>query len=320
MVGEARRLIESSGIPVCPICHGPLRRNGERLVCAADDVVYEKHASGYYDFTPPGKYDDVETTTDEYADEQEAHWRRFYDAFLRPWLAREEAQRVLEVGCGVGMGVRFAREQGLEAYGIDLACLAPYWQRAGNDPEHFFFAEGARLPFPDGYFGALYCLGVIEHVGTVVGHYTLAENYREEREAFARELLRVTKPGGRLLVTCPNRRFPIDIHHEPSDDATPEGAMRFRRWFYDRFGMTLHPILGTHHLFSLGDFRQLFVQACGARTAEPLPLRHYFAFHRMGSLPGVRLVKSLAAAFIEQIPRPLRGTCFDPFLVVEIRR
>lgn len=305
---------------VCPQCRGALSPSDGALQCAHDEATFPADAQGYYDFTPAGRYERIETTTDDYADEQQAHWRRFYDDFLQPWLAHEHAARVLEIGCGVGMGIRFAREQGIDAYGIDLPCLAPYWAQAGNDPGAFFLAEGARLPFPDDYFDALYCLGVIEHVGTLVGHYTLADDYREQRVAFARELLRVTKPGGRLLVTCPNRRFPIDIHHEPTDDATPAGTMRFRRWFYDRFGMTLHWPFGTHHLFSLGDLRRLFVRECGAESAAALPLRHYFAFHRMGSLPGVRLVKGLAAAYIEQIPGPLRGTCFDPFLVVEIRR
>jgi len=292
----------------------------EGLSCPEHDLVFPNDACGYLDFTPPGSYERVETTTEEYADEQRENWRRFYDAFLAPWLEREDANRILEIGCGVGMGIRFSNEAGKEAYGIDLPCLSPFWAKVENDPAAFFLAEGARLPFPDDYFDALYCLGVIEHVGTLVGHYTLADDYRDQRVAFARELLRVTKPGGRLLVTCPNRRFPIDIHHDPTDDATPPGTMRFRRWFYDRFGMTLHWPFGQYHLFSLGDFRELFVSECGASSAEPLPLRHYFGFHRMGSLPGVGLVKGLAARYIEQIPRVLRGTCFDPFLVVEIRR
>ena len=305
---------------VCPQCHGALTPCEDGLRCAADDVVFPRDTRGYLDFTPPGRYERVETTSEEYADEQRTNWRRFYDSFLAPWLNRESAQRILEIGCGVGMGIRFANEEDREASGIDLPCLAPFWAKVDNDPASFFLAEGARLPFPDGHFDALYCLGVIEHVGTLVGHYTLADDYREQRVAFARELLRVTKPGGRLLVTCPNRRFPIDIHHEPTDDATPAGTMRFQRWFYDRFGMTLHSPVGRYHLFSLGDFRQLFVSTCGAASAEPLPLQHYFGFHRMSSLPGVGAIKGLAAGYIERIPKPLRGTCFDPFLVVEVRR
>ncbi len=305
---------------VCPDCHGALTPCEGGLSCEKDGVTFSRNPHGYLDFTPEGRYERVETTSEEYADEQRTNWRRFYDAFLDPWLQREDAKRILEIGSGVGMGIRFARDEGKEAYGIDLPCLSPFWAKVENDPGSFFLAEGARLPFPDGYFDALYCLGVIEHVGTIVGHYTLGDHYREERMAFARELLRVTKPGGRLLITCPNRRFPIDIHHEPTDDATPPGAMRFRRWFFDRFGLTLHWPFGEYHLFSLGDLRRLFVQDCGASSAEPLSLRHYFGFHRMGSLPGVSAVKDLAASYIENISKPLRGTCFDPFLVIEVRR
>jgi SAM-dependent methyltransferase len=305
---------------VCPRTHAPLEARGEILFCAETGHSYEPNAQGYFDFTLDPAFYEMESTSEDYAEEQQASWRRFYDEFLKPWADRDSARRILEVGCGVGMGIRFFAEEGYEAYGLDIPCLAKFWECVGNDPRHFVLGDGAAMPFPDGFFDAVYTLGTIEHIGTKVGHYTLADNYQETRVAFAKEMLRVTRPGGRLLVTCPNKSFPVDIHHEPTDDATPEGTMHFRRYVFDRFGMTLHKPFGKYHLFSFGELKRLFCVDNEAATAEALPLQHYFAFKRTGSLGLLRLFKGAIVNYVENMPPILRRSCLNPFLVVEIRK
>jgi SAM-dependent methyltransferase len=305
---------------VCPRTHAPLEARAENLFCAETGHSYAPNAQGYFDFTLDPAFYEMESTSEDYAEEQQASWRRFYDEFLKPWANRDSAKRILEVGCGVGMGIRFFAEEGYEAYGLDIPCLAKFWERVGNDPRHFVLGDGAAMPFPDGFFDAVYTLGTIEHIGTRVGHYTLADNYQKTRVAFAKEMLRVTRSGGRLLVTCPNKSFPVDIHHEPTDDATPEGTMRFRRYVFDRFGMTLHKPFGKYHLFSFGELKRLFCVDNEAAAAEALPLKHYFAFKRTGSLGLLRLFKGAIVNYVENMPPILRGSCFNPFLVVEIRK
>jgi SAM-dependent methyltransferase len=305
---------------VCPRTHTPLNARGGSLHCESTGEDFAPNAQGYFDFTLDPAFYEMESTSEDYAEEQQASWHRFYDDFLKPWVDREPGRRVLEVGCGVGMGIRFFAEEGYDAYGLDIPCLAKFWERVGNDPRHFVLGDGAAMPFPDGYFDAVYTLGTIEHIGAKVGHYTLAENYRDTRIAFAKEMLRVTKPGGRLLVTCPNKSFPIDIHHEPTDDATPEGTMRFRRYVFDRYGMTLHKPFGKYHLFSFGELRRLFCADNAATSADALPLTHYFAFKRTGSLGLLRLFKRAIVYYIENMPATLRRSCLNPFLVVEIRK
>jgi SAM-dependent methyltransferase len=57
--------------------------------------------------------------------------------------------------------------------------------------------DGLRLPFRDDRFDLIYALDVLEHV--------------EDEGQFARELMRVLKPGGRLILTTPQsdvRIFP----------------------------------------------------------------------------------------------------------------
>lgn len=311
---------EFAGFLVDPVSRAKLEPDGQDLVEPVSGRRFRVHESGYFDFTVGDKFYDMESTSEDYAGEQQESWRRFYDEYLRPWVDREGARRVLEVGCGMGMGIRFLREDGYEAYGVDIPCLGKFWRRAGSDPRHFILCDGARMPFPDGYFDAVYTLGTIEHIGTKVGHYTLEDNYWEARIAFAKELLRVTRRDGRLLVTCPNKSFPIDIHHEPTDAATPPGKMRWRRRIFDKYGMTLHRPFGKYHLFSYFELKSVFCGFNAARAIEPLPLRHYFAFKRTGSLGLLRRLKNLITAYVENMPRPLRRSPLNPFLVVEIRK
>lgn len=303
---------------VDPVSHEALTVSGETLTSGLR--TYRVGPDGYFDFTVGDQFYDMESTSEEYAGEQTESWRRFYWEYLKPWVRRENATRVLEVGCGMGFGIRFLREDGVEAYGIDIPCLAKFWKRAGNDPAHFINCDGARMPFPDGYFDAVYTLGTIEHIGTKVGHYTLEDNYRETRRAFAKEMLRVTKPGGRLLVTCPNKSFPIDIHHEPTDAATPAGTMRLRRYIFDRYGMTLHKPFGKYHLFSYDELKELFCADSGANFIAPLPLKYYFAFKRTGSLGLLRRLKNLIVWYIENMPPVIHKSPLNPFLVVEVRK
>jgi SAM-dependent methyltransferase len=305
---------------VDPVSRDRLHAEGTALVNPSRGVSYTTDAHGYYDFTVDRRFHDMETTSEEYAGEQQASWQRFYEEYLRPWAFREPVDRVLEVGCGMGLGIRMFREDGLEAYGIDIPCLARFWGKAGNNPLHFFLSDGAATPFPDDCFDAVYTLGTIEHIGTSVGHYTLEDDYQETRGTFARELLRITRPGGRILVTCPNKSFPIDIHHEPTDAATPPGTMRFRRYLFDRFGMTLHRPFGRYHLLSFSELRRLFCVDNGASAIEALPLKNYFAFKRTGSLRLVRALKVPIISYIERMPPLLRRSPFNPFLVVEIRK
>jgi SAM-dependent methyltransferase len=57
---------------------------------------------------------------------------------------------------------------------------------------------GKKLPFADGYFHALYCSAVLEHVGD-----------GDAQRQFVAEALRVTRY---FFFSTPNRWFPVDFH------------------------------------------------------------------------------------------------------------
>jgi SAM-dependent methyltransferase len=103
--------------------------------------------------------------------------------------------RVADVGAGRGafsmlLGEKLRAEHGLGPREHLFACdpISKSFEYDGIDCAPTL-ANG-RLPFEDASFDATVSIEVIEHV--------------EDSFAFLRELARVTKPGGRVIVTTPN--------------------------------------------------------------------------------------------------------------------
>jgi SAM-dependent methyltransferase len=119
------------------------------------------------------------------------HWwyrgrRRIIQAELDRLPLRAEA-RVLDAGCGSGRTLEELGRYG-EVFGIELDPGAADVARARECGE-VQVGRLEELPWEDGYFDLITCLDVIEH--TPDDRVTL------------RELRRVCRPGGFLLVTVP---------------------------------------------------------------------------------------------------------------------
>jgi SAM-dependent methyltransferase len=103
---------------------------------------------------------------------------------------------ILDSGCGVGayltrVGAAAAEAHGLE-YDADRAMLAAdVWPNVIR-------AAGEDLPYPANYFDLVLSHEVLEHV-------------EDDRRAAA-EMVRVLKPGGRLILFVPNRGYPFETH------------------------------------------------------------------------------------------------------------
>jgi SAM-dependent methyltransferase len=115
---------------------------------------------------------------------------------IRRYVALENV-RVLDLGCGQGTYVRRFSDFTPRAYGIDIDLQRV--QRGAIAGVHGLCAGvSEKLPFADNAFDAVLLNEVLEHVSN-------------DRETL-REALRVTRPGGRVIVFVPNRFYPFETH------------------------------------------------------------------------------------------------------------
>ncbi len=128
--------------------------------------------------------------------------------------------RVLEIGCGRGDSTRLIMQGNRNVTGTDLSRL---FMQAGqtSDPVDppFVTSDASRLPFADESFDVVCAMEFIEHVWPV--------------EAILREMDRVLKPSGRIVLMSPNLLSPV----WPVRDLP--GMLLFRRFrppFYSSYG------------------------------------------------------------------------------------
>ncbi|GJM44955.1 MAG: methyltransferase [Gemmatimonadota bacterium] len=124
--------------------------------------------------------------------EQDNWWfvsrRRILLALLRRALPAKSGLQILDAGCGTGINLEYLAEFG-NVTGVDFADEAiAFCQRRGNDSVRK--ADLTDLDgWPDAEWDLVTALDVIEHI--------------DDDRSVVRELVRVTKPGGHLLVTVP---------------------------------------------------------------------------------------------------------------------
>jgi SAM-dependent methyltransferase len=112
-----------------------------------------------------------------------------------PGLARA---RVLDDGCGIGTYVRRLAPHVGEVVGIDYELDRVREAAATPERPLVLCAAGEHLPFPDDSFDVVISNEVIEHVA-------------DDGMAVA-EMARVLRPGGRAVIFCPNRWYPVEQH------------------------------------------------------------------------------------------------------------
>jgi SAM-dependent methyltransferase len=106
--------------------------------------------------------------------------------------------RILEEGCGVGLYVRALLPYADAVHGFDVE--AEYLVEAARDvpAAHLQLGVGEQLPYPDNSFDLILNHEVIEHV--------------QDDRATAAEMVRVLRPGGRIVLFAPNRFYPFETH------------------------------------------------------------------------------------------------------------
>ncbi len=119
---------------------------------------------------------------------EELHWwfvgmREVYRRQIEP-LGPSEGWRILDVGCGTGGNLGLLRRFG-RTWALDHSRAAAAFTRSRGHGR-IAVASATELPHPDETFDLVTALGVIEHV--------------PDDALMLREMLRVARPGGHLLL------------------------------------------------------------------------------------------------------------------------
>ncbi len=104
--------------------------------------------------------------------------------------------RVLDNGCGLGTYLQALAPYSNERYGLEIEHERAI--KALGTANGVVEGVGEDLPFADGSFDLVFSNEVIEHV--------------RDDAAYAAEMARVTRAGGRILLFCPNRWYPVEQH------------------------------------------------------------------------------------------------------------
>ena len=114
---------------------------------------------------------------------------------IQRWIDLTDAT-ILDTGCGLGTYLHAFAPYSSRRFGLELELDRA--QKALAAAAGIVQAMGETLPFASDSFDFVFSNEVIEHVA-------------DDRQAVA-EMVRVTRPNGRILIFCPNRWYPVEQH------------------------------------------------------------------------------------------------------------
>ena len=116
---------------------------------------------------------------------------------LAPQAVTGDRLRALDAGCGHGAQTTLLQALGYETHGVDIAPRMLALARARIPNAMLAQADLIALPYPDTTFDVVSCAGS-----------TLS--FVEDPDIALRELARVLRPGGRLLLEC-EHKWSLDL-------------------------------------------------------------------------------------------------------------
>ncbi|MBU7038888.1 MAG: class I SAM-dependent methyltransferase [Theionarchaea archaeon] len=120
-----------------------------------------------------------------------------YRIYRERMLKRLEGVEIsLEIGFGDGRWIKLLESQGIRAFGIDIMENAAL--KLGKEGFSPVIADARSLPFKDDTFDLTFSFGVVEHF--------------EGTEVAVAEHMRVTRPGGKIIITVPHIFSPYTIY------------------------------------------------------------------------------------------------------------
>ena len=135
----------------------------------------------------------------EYSGHYENRNWRSYRPLLAEFVRYSEETPLLDIGCGYGFLAECARQFGIPAIGLEgsESAIARGKQLHPLADIRAWHA-GKDLPFNDNYIGGAVLNEFIDHI-----------TFEQNRQLF-KDLSRVLKPGGLLIVKSPSKHNPFD--------------------------------------------------------------------------------------------------------------
>jgi len=111
-----------------------------------------------------------------------------------------EGDTVLEIGHGDGYGLMKIAEKA-DIIGLDIDPRIVQFASEKYGEKYFKIYDGSSIPFDDNHFDCVCLFQVIEHI--------------EEDVEILKEIRRVLKPGGFMIMTTPNRVLRVPLGEKP---------------------------------------------------------------------------------------------------------
>lgn len=138
----------------------------------------------------------LDRTIDQYYRPTTRFLMRKRFSLVLPLLGRKKVDKVLDAGYGGGTFIPTLAQIADKVYGVDVHDKVKEVERLLEQEgikAELSQASILKLPFPDNFFDKVVCLSVLEHF------------QKKELEKGIKEMYRVTKPGGALIVGVPGK-------------------------------------------------------------------------------------------------------------------
>lgn len=118
---------------------------------------------------------------------------------IKTFMLKNRLHKVLDVGCGTGLLVKYLNSQNFKAMGCDSSVEGVKASILTNNRKKIVLSRATNLPFKNNSFDLVTSISVIEHLKA------------KDAEKFLQEAKRVLKIKGYLIIVTPNYASPLRI-------------------------------------------------------------------------------------------------------------
>lgn len=118
---------------------------------------------------------------------------------IKDVMRKKSLKKVLDVGCGTGLLVKYLNENKFQALGCDLSREAVIRAKKINKEKSILLASATQLPYKASSFDLVTSISTIEHLK------------KHEAKKFIEEARRILAPTGYIFLVTPNFATPIRL-------------------------------------------------------------------------------------------------------------